>query len=185
MRTRLAAAAQPMFALIRKGAIMTSQYLPHDIETAPREHHSRVPTRSRRVYITLALLFWLGVIAQAFLAGAGMFVSGSLMAWHAALGHILTSPIPLIPLLLVILSFVARLPRSDKWLSALLLVLAALQPVVLYFRGVLPLLSALHPVNALLLFALPLWLVARVRRSMRSATEVKTLGATTLRTSTE
>jgi hypothetical protein len=46
----------------------------------------------------------------------------------------------------------------------LLLFLAAVQPVVLYLRGVAPILAALHPVNALFLFALPLYLVMRVRR---------------------
>jgi hypothetical protein len=45
-----------------------------------------------------------------------------------------------------------------------------IQPVMLYMRGVLPLLSAFHPVNALLLFALPMALIGRVRRAQRSAT---------------
>jgi hypothetical protein len=124
---------------------------------------------ARRVYLGLAIIFWLGVIAQAFLAGAGIFTGGPWMSAHIAIGHLLTSPIPLIPLLLLILSAVARLPQGDRWWCALLLILALVQPVVLYLRGVLPLLSALHPVNALLLFALPLHLIMRVRRVMRDA----------------
>jgi plastocyanin len=115
------------------------------------------------------VFFWLGIVAQSFLAGAGMFVDGSWLRWHEALGHLLTSPIPLIPLLLLILSIVGRMPVSDRWLCAALLILATVQPVVLYLRGVLPLLSALHPVIALLLFALPLTLIGRVRRAMRGA----------------
>jgi hypothetical protein len=117
------------------------------------------------VYAGVAVLFLLGVAVQAFLAGAGMFVGGSWMAVHIGLGHLLTSPIPLLPLLLLIFSFVARRPRADRWLCGLLLVLALLQPVVLYLRGVLPLLSALHPLNALLLFALPMVLINRARRA--------------------
>jgi hypothetical protein len=139
---------------------------------APQQPIKRAPTRSRRVYLVLALIFFLGVTIQAFLAGAGIFTGGSWILWHRGLGHLLTSPIPLIPLLLLILSFVGRLPRADKWLCGLLLFLAAVQPVVLYLRGVLPILSALHPVNALFLFALPLYLITRVRQVMREPASV-------------
>jgi Family of unknown function (DUF6220) len=131
-----------------------------------------MPTRPRRVYQGLALIFFLGVTIQAFLAGAGIFLGGPWILWHRGLGHLLTSPIPLIPLLLLILSFVGRLPRSDKWLCGLLLFLATVQPVVLYLRGVLPILSALHPVNALFLFALPLFLILRIRRLMREPADM-------------
>ncbi len=105
--------------------------------------------------------------AQAFFAGAGIFVGGSWMLWHTGLGHLLTSPIPLIPLAMLILSFTARLPRSDKQLSGLLLFPAMVQPVFLYLRGVAPILAALHPLNALLLFALPLYLILRARQLLR------------------
>jgi hypothetical protein len=137
--------------------------------TSPRQRLRTAPIWPRRIYIGLAALFLLGVAIQAFLAGAGIFVSAQWVAWHRALGHMLTSPIPLIPLLLIILSFAGRLPRSDKWLTALLFFLALMQPVVLYLRRALPLISALHPVNALLLFILPIWLIVRVRRAMRAA----------------
>jgi plastocyanin len=122
---------------------------------------------ARRFYLGFAALFWVGVIAQAFLAGAGLFLGGSWMRGHSALGHLLTSPLPLLPLLMLMLSFAGRLPKADRWWCALLLILATLQPVVLYLRGVLPLLSALHPVNAMLLFVLPLFLIGRARRAAR------------------
>jgi hypothetical protein len=115
------------------------------------------------VYVGLALFFAVGVAAQAVLAGAGIFAGGSWMVAHSVLGHLLTSPIPLIPLLLLIFGFVARVPRRDRWLCALLLVLATIQPVVVYLHGIAPLLSALHPFIALLLFALPLGLAGRAR----------------------
>jgi Family of unknown function (DUF6220) len=133
-------------------------------EVAPRTR----PLWSRRIYLGLAALFAFGVIAQAFLAGAMILISNDWRPWHIGIGHALTSPIPLIPLLLIILSFVGRLPRADKWLTGLLFILAMAQPVVLYVRGMLPLLGALHPANALLLFVLPLWLIARVWRVMRA-----------------
>jgi hypothetical protein len=146
---------------------LKTQSISPTVETAPRTRRAPAPAWTHRAYLGLAALFLLAVIAQAFLAGAGIFVAGSWMAWHKAIGHLLSSPIPLIPLLLLILSFVGRLPRSVKWWSACLLILTMVQPVVLYLRGVMPLLSALHPVNALLLFALPIVLIGRVRRVMR------------------
>lgn len=125
------------------------------------------PSRSRRAYLVLASIFFLGVAAQAFFAGAGIFVGGSWMLWHIALGHLLTSPLPLIPLAMLILGFTGRLPRADKQVSGLLLFLAMIQPVFLYLRGVAPILAALHPLNALLLFVLPLYLAMRARQLLR------------------
>jgi hypothetical protein len=154
------------------GAIVRTLSTPPVAEPSPLPRSGRSGAAARRAYLALAVLFWLGVLAQAFLAGAGLFAGGSWMMAHIALGHLLTSPIPLIPLLLLILSAVGRLPKADRWWCALLLILALVQPVVLYFRGVLPLLGALHPVNALLLFALPLYLVARAWRVMRAAASV-------------
>lgn len=136
----------------------------------PSQQRGGAPSiRSCRMYLGLALVFALCVIMQAFLAGAGIFVGGEWMAWHSVLGHLLSSPIPMIPLLLIILSFVGRLPRTDKWLSVLLLLLTMVQSVLPYLRGVLPLLSALHPVNALLMFVLPCLLIQRVRRVMQAS----------------
>jgi plastocyanin len=146
--------------------VKTFTILP-DTNTAPRPQIGRGVAWARRFYLGFAALFWLGIVAQAFLAGAGLFVGGSWMRGHIALGHLLTSPLPLLPLLMLILSFAGRLPKADRWWCALLLILATLQPVVLYLRGVLPLLSALHPVNAMLLFVLPPFLIARARRAAR------------------
>lgn len=125
-------------------------------------------TRTHRAYLILALIFAAGVMAQAFLAGAGIFLSGAWMAWHEGIGHLLTSPIPLIPLIILILSITGRMPGADRWLSASLFVLALVQPVVLYLRGLVPWLSALHPLIALLLFALPLLMSYRVWHLIRT-----------------
>jgi hypothetical protein len=155
--------------LYGKGRFLSTTHVHPNMDTAQPPHPRAVPIRSRYLYIGLAALFLLGVFAQVFLAGAALFDRSAWFTWHNTLGHLLVHPLPLIPLLLLILSFVGRLPRADKWLSALLLVLAILQPMLIYVgRGAsLPLLAALHPVNALLLFVLPMFLIARVRRSMR------------------
>jgi hypothetical protein len=150
---------------------LSTTHVHPDMDTAQPPHARVVPVRSRYLYIGLAALFLLGVLAQVFLAGAAIFDTASWVTWHNTLGHLLVHPLPLIPLLLLILSFVGRLPRADKWLSVLLLALAMLQPMLIYVgRGAsLPLLAALHPANALLIFVLPILLIARVRRSIRAS----------------
>ena len=85
------------------------------------------------------------------MAGAGILVAGFWLGYHAAFGYFII----LLPLLLLPLGLLARLPRSLNWLSGLLAVLALIQPMLLWGKHLgLPLLAALHPVNALLLFAL-------------------------------
>jgi hypothetical protein len=133
---------------------------------APERTRAR-PILSRRFYLGFAALYAFGVFAQAFFAGAMILISNDWRPLHIGIGHLLSSPIPLLPLLMIVTSFVGRLPRADKWLTFLLFVLALLQPFMVIFKGSLPLLAALHPANALLLFVLPLWLIARVRQAMR------------------
>ena len=145
-----------------KGATVKAQYVSPEVEAQSRRPGAGI-VWVRRVYLGLAAIFWLGIVAQAFLAGAGLFAGGAWMTAHVALGHLLTS-LPLLPLLLLALSIVGRLPRADRWWCAALHILTVLQPVPLYMRGSLPLLAAIHPVNALLLFALPTYLIARALR---------------------
>ena len=148
---------------------MNTTHIHPGVDAAPQQRAGTPPIWSRRLYLGLAAFFALGVIVQAFLAGGMILISYAWRPWHIGIGHLRSSPVPLIPLLLIILSFVGRLPRQDKWLSASLFILAMVQPLVLYLRTVLPLLGALHPANAMLLFVLPLWMIARVRRVMREA----------------
>ncbi len=135
--------------------------VPPVVTSFPQQHTS-VPRRGPLViYATLAVVFLLCVVVQVFLAGAGIFASASWLSSHAMLGH----GLPLIPLLMVILGLVGRLPRTINWLTALLLVLVFIQPWFIDLSEGLgiPLLAALHPVNALAIFALPLYLLYRIR----------------------
>jgi Family of unknown function (DUF6220) len=96
-----------------------------------------------------------------FLAGAGIFASASWLGSHGIFGYVL----PVIPLFMVILGLVGRLPRTVNWLTVLLLVLVFIQPWFIYLAHDVgtPLLAALHPVNALAIFALALYLLYRAR----------------------
>lgn len=119
------------------------------------------PMWAVRLYQGLTTFFWLAIVLQTFLAGAMIFAGGGWREAHIAIGHLLSS-LPLIPLAILILAFVGKLHARDKGLAGLLLLLTILQPVWLYMRGINILFAALHPVNALLLFALPLYLLMRV-----------------------
>jgi hypothetical protein len=57
-----------------------------------------------------------------------------------------------------VLAIVGRLPRRAVWGSVLLIVLFTLQSVFVALRESAPLVAALHPVNALAIFLLSIWL---------------------------
>lgn len=105
----------------------------------------------RTVYLVVSWLFVVGVLVQVFLAG--MVVVAVKMGWdnHITLGHSLAGPL----LLMLVSMYLARLPGSMKRLTWILFGVYVLQADVLIFmRFTVPVLSAFHPVMALLDFAL-------------------------------
>jgi hypothetical protein len=119
---------------------------------------------SRFVYLGASWLFVLGVMTQVFLAG--MVVVARKISWndHISLGHILAGPL----LFMLVSMYLGRLPKDTKWLTWLLFVNYALQADVLIFlRLTAPVLSALHPVLALVDFALGVALARRAWGTIR------------------
>ena len=140
------------------------------VVTSFPQQRTRAPRRVPLViYATFAVVFLLSVVVQVFLAGAGIFASASWLSSHGILGQIL----PVIPLLMVILGLVGKLPRTINWLTVLLLVLVYIQPWFIYLSrsAGIPLLGALHPVNALTIFALSLYLLYRTRLILHMSDE--------------
>jgi len=120
----------------------------------------------RYAYLVLAGLFTVGVLVQVFLAG--MVVVAQQMGWggHVSLGHMLAGPL----IFMLITMYFGKLPRSLKWLTWGLFVVYALQADVLIFlRASVPVLSALHPVLALLDFAMGYALFRAVLKLVKSA----------------
>lgn len=106
---------------------------------------------ARFVYLAFAWLFVLGVVTQVFLAG--MVVVAGKIGWgyHASLGHMLGFPI----LFMLVSMYVGRLTGSVKKMTWSLFGVFLLQAEVLIFLRVqAPVLSAFHPVMALVDFAL-------------------------------
>ena len=106
---------------------------------------------SRFIYLVAAWLFMVGVVTQVFLAG--MVVVAGRMSWsnHIGLGHFLSAPL----LVMLVSQYLGRLPGRMKRLTWLLFGVYILQADVLIFlRLQAPLVSAFHPVLALVDFAL-------------------------------
>jgi len=120
---------------------------------------------SRYIYLVLACLFVIGVVYQVYLAGLVVVASRAGWGDHIGLGHTLAGPL----LLMLITQYLARLPRSSKTLTWILFVAYALQAdVVIFMRGSAPLVSALHPVLALVDFAIGYALVVRTWKLIKS-----------------
>lgn len=118
----------------------------------------------RRVHLAAALLFVAAIVVQVFLAGAALANLGGSgnFASHIQFGY---TWVGLASLAVVVTALAARRPRSDVGISAALLVLYIVQTILPNMRSSAPWIAALHPVNALFLFALAAWYARRVWRS--------------------
>ena len=111
---------------------------------------------SRIIYLLLGVLFAIGVIMQVMLAGMATFINGLHWARHSMLIHAFGFNIPLF---MLVAAFIGKMPRFAYWqvFGSLLLIF------LLYFtanmRGALPIVAALHPVIAMILFLFSTWIV--------------------------
>jgi uncharacterized protein DUF6220 len=130
----------------------------------------------RKAYSVVGALLILEYLTQFYLIATALFTL--VQAYHEAGGtpsskaiyasfknadsvaaiHVLNGydVIPITTLVLIGLAFAARLPRRTIGLTALLLLLLALQIGLVYLR--IPIVTALHALNALVLVSLAGWL---------------------------
>lgn len=140
-------------------------------EHEPPTASQRVPPVvqwARGAYLLCAACFASALVVQVFFAGAGVLVDPRYFALHTAFGHL----IEVVPPILLLIALIARLPWRLSALSALVYVLFMLQYVFLYLLGRvtgLPVLRALHAVNALVLFWIAVYLTQRGWQLLRSA----------------
>lgn len=122
---------------------------------------------ARYTYFGAAVLFLVGVVVQVFLAG--MVVVAIRMGWdpHIGLGHSLAGPL----LIMLISMYLGKMPGPVKKLTWLQFVVYALQAdVIIFLRFQAPVVSALHPVLALVDFALGLALAQKAWGLLRQLT---------------
>ncbi|WP_188454773.1 DUF6220 domain-containing protein [Virgibacillus oceani] len=99
-------------------------------------------------FALLAVLFFLSILVQVFLAGIAIFVNLGQWYYHTAFVHY----VEFIPIVMLILSFFGAIPKSLRWQCAGLYLMIVLQYITIQLSGSVPYLTALHPVIALLLF---------------------------------
>jgi hypothetical protein len=105
----------------------------------------------RRAHVILAWLFVGVVVVQVFFAGLGIFDAGFGFQLHMEFGY---TVVGLVALAVLLAAVAARLPGREIGLSLLLLVLYVVQTMLPTLRTSAPFVAALHPVNAVALFAL-------------------------------
>jgi len=121
---------------------------------------------SRYAYAAVASLFVLGILTQVFLIGLTFLGGRPSLGSHRGLGHGLA----LAPLLMIILAYTGQLPRPLKpftWLVLAIYILLA--DMVIFMRVSAPLIAALHPVLAVLLFGISGFLAIRAWQLVREA----------------
>ncbi|MCD9021966.1 DUF6220 domain-containing protein [Cohnella silvisoli] len=100
------------------------------------------------VFKWLAWIFTVCILIQVFLAGLALFWNSEQWASHTGFSRILMIP----PILMLVTSFIARLPVSLRLKSAGLIGMLILMGVSANLSSEMGYLSALHPVIALMLF---------------------------------
>ena len=118
---------------------------------------------ARRGYLALAWVFVACVAAQVFFAGMATFVDAARWRWHTSFVH----AFELLPLLMLPLAFLARAPAAMRWLTGALFALIWLQYLTANIGGIA---AALHPVNALIIFWVAVYLGQRAWRVLRQET---------------
>ena len=123
-------------------------------------------------YLVISALFALAILFQVFMAGGGLFASISWdsspwLAIHRVFGYALS----LFPVVLLVLAFLVRQSWRRVGLNGLMVVLVGLQGVFINVPESmgLPLLSAFHLVNALLIFWLDMALLYATWQDLRFA----------------
>jgi Family of unknown function (DUF6220) len=117
-----------------------------------------VATIVRMAHLVAAWAFVAAILVQVFLAGLFVFGEASYRVLHIDFGYALF----FLPLAMLILAPLGRLPRRAILLDGALLLLYVIQTSLPLFRGSI-VIPALHPVLALLMFGLASMIAVRAR----------------------
>ena len=115
---------------------------------------------ARYAYLALAWAFLVGLVAQVFFIGLGLFGPSDWTEVHVGFGWLLH----LVPILILVAAALARAGRSRILVAAALATVTFVIPIVVLFRADAPFVAAVHPIGALVAF----WLGAIVARDAKS-----------------
>ena len=116
---------------------------------------------ARRIFVIGIWLLFASIIIQFLLAGLGVFADSTFFSWHA---NVNGAVVGLLPLVLVAIGWYGRVPRQTLLLTAAIFGLVVVQSLLLFpyhlgATGLLRMVSGLHVVNALVIFAVGLRLL--------------------------
>jgi len=115
---------------------------------------------SRIVFYYLAAVFAVCVAIQVFIAGMATFVDPVKWETHKIFIRI----IEYVPIIMLILSFTGKLPKSLRWQSlSLFLLIIGLYATANLTRSI-PIAGAFHPVVALILFWITVKIIPKARK---------------------
>lgn len=120
-------------------------------------------------FVSLSVLFVLCIIGQVFLAGLAVFVNPGNWPIHEMFVHLFE----FIPILMLVMSLVRRLPRWAIWQSAGLFGLIFVMYFTANITPVLPWAAAAHPVIAVLLFWMSITVMKRAWKMTFKSTKVE------------
>lgn len=109
---------------------------------------SPLVVRARLVFKAMVMIFAICILIQVFLAGLALFWNSAQWASHTGFAKLLI----IVSIVILVISFIARLPLSLRLRSAGLLGIIILIAVSAKLPSGIGYLSALHPVLALMLF---------------------------------
>ena len=117
-----------------------------------------------RLHAAAAVLFVVAILVQVFLAGAALANLGGSgnFSTHIEFGY---TWVGFAALALFLTALAARRPRRDVLITVGIIVLYIIQTVLPNVRTSAPAIAALHPVNALFLFAVAAWYAQRALRA--------------------
>jgi Family of unknown function (DUF6220) len=122
----------------------------------------------RILYLLVAWLFPVAILVQVFLVGLSLFTTQPYWDAHIGVGH----SIVVLPALQILLAYLGKIPPPAKGLTWLSLGLTLIQTEVFaMIRTAVPTRAALHPVLALVLFALALIIAVRARTVVRAGVQ--------------
>jgi hypothetical protein len=126
----------------------------------------------RQAHAVAAIVFVAAILVQVFLAGtsiANLGGSGDFKT-HIEFGY---TWVGLASLAVLLTAVAAGLPRRDIAITFGMLLLYVVQTLLPAAKDSAPWVAALHPVNAMLLFAIAAWYARRAWRTRTATTEAK------------
>lgn len=117
----------------------------------------------RYVLLGYAWLFVAAIVVQVYFAGLMLFGQEGGNDLHLGTGYVLS----MAGLLFLALPALARAGARTVVLGVVLSVITFFQPTITFAREESPVIAALHPVNALLIFALSMLMILRATQLVR------------------